>query len=162
MKHKILIAYDGTSYALKAVEYTANIVKCSCDSFELVLFFVLPPLPIDYVEYGDLYGNEAEVEKLKNRRELLEQLKKDTESRMSKIFDRPVNLLKTYGINNVICKFSHCTTDVAGEIVKEVEANMYKTVVIGRRGRSSIKELLLGGTAEKIVRHVKECAVWVV
>ncbi len=162
MKHKILIAYDGTDYSLKAVEYTANIVKLNPDFFELVLFFVLPSLRIDFVEYGDLPEGKSEEEGLKKRKEFLEQLKKDTESKSEKIFSRALNLLKTYKIEKVSCKFSHCTTDTAGEIIKEVEANGYKTVVIGRKGGNPFKERLLGGTAEKVIRYLKHCAVWVV
>lgn len=161
MKHKILIAYDGTENSMRALEYTANIVKLSPSYFEVTLFFVLPPLPIEYVEYGDLQGDN-EKEGLKSRKELLEQLKRDIESKSEKIFERALNLLKTYQIDNVLCKFSHCTTDVAGEIIKEVEAVNYKTVVIGRRGKSSFKERLLGGTAEKIIRYLKNCSIWVV
>lgn len=162
MKHKILIAYDGTENALRAVEYTANIVRCCPDNFELVLFFVLPPMPIDYIEYGDLPKTGSEEEGLKIRKELLEQLRKDIESRSRNVFDKALKLLSTYNIPNVSTKFSHCTTDVAGEIIKEVEENTYKTVVIGRKGKTSLKERLLGGTAEKLIRYMKGCAVWVV
>ena len=162
MKHKVLIAYDGTENSLRAVEYTANIVKLSPESFELLLFFVLPPLPIDYVEYGDLPADTPEQQALKTRQEILDQLKRDIESRSEKMFEKALKLLKTYNINNVKCKFSHCTTDIAGEVIQEVVNNSYKTVVIGRRGKTSIKERLLGGTAEKIIRYLKNCAVWVV
>ncbi len=162
MKHKILIAYDDTENALRALEYTANIVKLNPDYFHILLFFVLPPLPTDYIEYAELPADISEQEALKQRQMLLQQLKKDIEGRSEKIFDKALKLLKTYNITNVECKFSHCTTDVAGEIIQEVINNSYKTVVIGRKGKASLKERLLGGTAEKVIRYLKNCAVWVV
>lgn len=162
MIHKILICYDGTEYSLKAVEYTARMVKSSPEIYEMVLFFVLPPLPIDYVEYGDLPGDEDERTKLKRRKEFLDELKRDAERRNDAIFSRPLALLTTYGLHNVQCKFSHCTADIAGEILAELDAGMYKTVVIGRKGKTSLKERLLGGTAEKVIRYIKNKTVWVV
>lgn len=162
MKHKILIAYDGTDYSLKAVEYVANIVKLSPGSFEIVLFFVLPPVPIDYVEYGELQGEGTEKEKLKRREEIIAELKRGIENLSEKIFTRAVSLLKTYNISDYKLKFSHCRSDVAGEIISELENDIYKTIVIGRKGKTSIKERLIGGTAEKIIRYVKNRTVWVV
>jgi nucleotide-binding universal stress UspA family protein len=38
----------------------------------------------------------------------------------------------------------------------------YKTVVMGRRGRSALKEFLLGSVSSKVVHHVEDCAVWIV
>lgn len=162
MKHKILVAYDGTENSVRALEYTANIVKINPLNFEITLFFVLPPLPIDYVEYGDLPTFSDEVEGLKSREELLDQLKKDIESRSEHVFDKALKLLKKYNINNVKCKFSHCTSDIAGEVIKEAVDNLYKTVVIGRKENLTMKERLLGSTAEKITRYLEGCTVWIV
>lgn len=162
MKHKILIAYDGTEYSLKAVEYVANVVKLSPDNYEVALLFVMPPIPVSFVEYGDLPGKEEESAELMRRREILNELKKDTENLSEKVFIKAKALLKTYNFANVLYKFSHCTADIAGEIIKEVESDIYKTVVIGRKGGSSLKDRLMGGTAEKVIRYVKNRTVWVV
>lgn len=161
MKHKVLIAYDGTEHALKAVEYAANIIKYAPENFEVTLFYVLPPLPIDYVEYGNLSFDD-EREGLKYRKELLEELKRDIENQQEKIFQKALNLLNTYKISNVTCKMCHATSDVAGEIIKECNENLHKTVVLGRKGKSSLKDRLLGGTAEKVIRYLKNGTVWVV
>lgn len=164
MKEKLLIAYDGTENSLKAVSYAARLIKLAPEHFEVVLYFVLPPLPINIIEYGDLPNvSPDEKEKIKYRKELLEELQKDIENRSDKIFMRPLELFKTYGINSKIStKFSHCTSDVAGEIIKEAETGQYTTIVLGRKGKSSIKERLLGGTAEKVIRYVRNIAIWVV
>jgi nucleotide-binding universal stress UspA family protein len=52
--------------------------------------------------------------------------------------------------------------DVAQVIVREAEGGGYDLVAIGRKGRSSLREFLIGGVTDRVVRHCAECAVLVV
>jgi nucleotide-binding universal stress UspA family protein len=53
-------------------------------------------------------------------------------------------------------------SDIAAAIVDEAKRGDYAVVVLGRRGRSTLKDFLMGTVVHKVVHQVGDCAVWVV
>jgi len=51
---------------------------------------------------------------------------------------------------------------VARDILEEIEAGAYGTVVVGRRGLSRARQVLFGSVSNKIVHNTRDCTVWVV
>ncbi len=51
---------------------------------------------------------------------------------------------------------------VAKDLLDEISAGGYGTVVVGRRGLSRARRLLFGSVSNKIVQSAKGCTVWVV
>ena len=54
------------------------------------------------------------------------------------------------------------TTGIARDILDEIEAGEYGTVIVGRRGLSRAKQFLFGSVSNKIVHTARDCTVWVV
>jgi nucleotide-binding universal stress UspA family protein len=50
----------------------------------------------------------------------------------------------------------------AADILKEARSNNFGTIVLGRKGHSSVKEYLMGSTTSKVLRDSGGLAVWVV
>ena len=50
----------------------------------------------------------------------------------------------------------------AADILKEARSNSFGTIVVGRKGHSSVKEYFMGSTTSKILEDSGSLAVWVV
>jgi nucleotide-binding universal stress UspA family protein len=50
----------------------------------------------------------------------------------------------------------------AADILKEARSNSFGTIVLGRKGHSSVKEYLMGSTSSKVLQNSSGLAVWVV
>ncbi len=52
--------------------------------------------------------------------------------------------------------------DAASDILKEARSNNFGTIVLGRRGRSGVKEFFMGSITTKVLQDSGGMAVWVV
>ena len=52
--------------------------------------------------------------------------------------------------------------DVADEILNFAQTGRFGTIMVGRRGLTGAKKVLLGSISGKIVHYAKDCAVTVV
>lgn len=62
----------------------------------------------------------------------------------------------------VSIQFRDKEAGIARDILDEIEAGRYGTVIVGRRGLSRAKQFLFGSVSNKIVHSAKECTIWVV
>jgi len=130
---KILIALDGSENAAMGAAYAGDMLAGRSD-VQITLLHVR-------TEESD--RNEADV-------------KKNME--ISK-----AALLKA-GIPEeaVSVRFSDKKTGIARDILDEIEAGKYGTVIVGRRGLSRARQFLFGSVSNKIVHNARDCTVWVV
>jgi len=164
MRHKILIALDGSENAMQAVAYAGD-VTCACKEFEITLYHVFETPPM-FMEHG---GTETPAEE-KNRQEQLHiDRKKWVEMRRDwvekEIFEPARQILKEKGVREdttPVHTKADLKPDVAWSIVQEVEQDGYDTVVLGRRGVSMLREFMFGSVTSKVIHHIKGCAIWVV
>jgi nucleotide-binding universal stress UspA family protein len=63
---------------------------------------------------------------------------------------------------NIQIKIQQWKKGVARDILSELRAGKYDTVVMGRRGLSGTKAFFAGSVSNKIIQHAKNCGVWVV
>ena len=54
------------------------------------------------------------------------------------------------------------TRDAASDILREARSGDYGTIVLGRKGRSGVKEFFMGSTASKVLQNHTGKAVWMV
>jgi nucleotide-binding universal stress UspA family protein len=54
------------------------------------------------------------------------------------------------------------SSDAASDILAEASRGGYDAVVVGRHVHSGIMHFVLGGTASKVVHHLKTTAIWLV
>ena len=131
------MAIDGSQSAKRAFEQSIYLAG-KCDS-KLEVVHVVP------CEFGGDSVNTFElVEELKNKgKKILEQCKK-------------VAVKK-----NISIKTFSDLGDPAKIILELAKSSDYDLIVMGSRGRSTFKELLLGSVTQKVTHHAK-CPVMVV
>jgi nucleotide-binding universal stress UspA family protein len=62
---------------------------------------------------------------------------------------------------NITIKIDRRSSDIARDIIKEAEDG-YDMIVMGRRGRSALKEFILGSISQKVLHAVKDKSVLIV
>lgn len=133
MSMKILIATDGSTPALRAVEYAIGLVRqLSSTSNSITLISVHDDAGLRHAKA--FVGHEAVADYL---RELSE--KEVAPAR---------RLLDAAGIPH---DMETRTGHVAHEIVACAKAGRFDLIVLGAKGRSAIADLLLGSVAQRVL-----------
>jgi nucleotide-binding universal stress UspA family protein len=157
MGTKILLALDGSKPSMRAVRYVANLLGSRTDAL-VTLFHVILPIPPSLLEGSVDYETE-----LKRQRAIWV---KDAKTAESKLFAPAREIFHQAGFTQsrvkTKCRTSVNQPDVAYEILLECQKGNYDTVVIGKRGRSRIQAFLTGDVTEKVFRHAKVNAIWVI
>lgn len=147
MDKKILIAVDDSNDALKAVAYVAEFLG-GIQGFSATVLHVIPE-----PEQG-LFQTSQEKE----------QWQTDYERQANDFLEKYRHILVKSGFppNKVstCCTPSHCHS-VSECILMEQQKSGFCTLVIGRKELSKSEEFLIGSVASKIVKHARDCAVWV-
>ena len=159
MAQKILICLDASDNAMRGVERVARTFGQVPDA-TVTLFHVLPGLPPRFLEEGLIPTPEQK----RARDQLIEDWKKDQEKAWDKIFREAQSLLMHHGFKQeaITNKFVPQYFDVAREILDEGEDGGYDIVVLGRRGLSPVKALLMGSVSRKVTEYGKKFSVTVV
>jgi nucleotide-binding universal stress UspA family protein len=148
---KILVAIDGSHASFDAADYAIMLAKQH--NSQLILLHVLHP--VEYYSSLQFF----EVQQPQDSSVLIEQVKKEA----NKWFDdikkkiRKNTLEKPIKIETTII-VSTTTVDSILDYAEDTEVDL---IVIGTRGRSRIKKLLLGSTASGVVTY-SSCPVTVV
>jgi nucleotide-binding universal stress UspA family protein len=157
MGTKVLLALDGSESSMRAVRYVANLLGSRTDVL-VTLFHVLLPTPPSLLEGGVDYGTE-----LKHQRAIWV---KDEKTAENKLFAPVREIFQQAGFRQdqiqTQCRTSVNQMDVAYEILLECQKGDYDTVVMGKRGKSRIQTFLTGSVTEKVFRHAKVKAIWVI
>jgi nucleotide-binding universal stress UspA family protein len=137
MFQKILLATDGSPHADRAAEETIGLVR-HLPNFQLTLFHVTLS-----VERSQLLKNNLKSSLIEEAHQAIIR----TEYRLNHA-GIPYELNVALG-------------DPAEEIIRKVEQEAYDLVIIGSRGLSKIKGLLLGSVSQQVLHKVK-CPVMIV
>ena len=147
---KILIGFDGSDNAMKAIDY---IIKLLGDTdCEITLTHVIRPLLNPYGQRR-FFSPAEEAEWIAIKTKIIEPA-----------FARAENFLKYGGfsssqISKVIISSK---TSRAAAIVQKTQEEDYGTVVVGRRGISKVEEFNMGRVSRKVLNMITEAAVWIV
>jgi nucleotide-binding universal stress UspA family protein len=156
---KMLIAIDDSKSALKAVEYVAQ--QCTgAQDMQIGLVHVLPNLPAIFWDEGHILSQDEK----KERSRVVDKWLADRKAKMEPVFKKAIDILKETGITSqqLEMKSISDSTDVAESILEEARDGGYQTIVLGRRGISEGKRLLLGSVASKIITQGSGLAVTIV
>jgi nucleotide-binding universal stress UspA family protein len=150
---RILVAIDGSASSIHATDYAISIAIKN-DS-QLIILYV-----IDFYKYTHLsssiilaptFGSEKYLEE---KNEAKEQMNKIKEKFKLKIKDNTKSKkLKTEIVEGA--------KSVATTIIEYAELENIDLIVIGSRGRTSFKKLLLGSVSSNIIKNA-HCAVLVI
>ena len=135
---RALIAVDYSDHSRKAVGASAKFAKKT--GVKLTLLNVIE----DDVSYKEIPDTWVHQQKAKKAQALLDELKK---------------FAQEHGAKDVDTKIA--VGPVAEEIVRAAEEGDYDYIVVGTRGMSGFKRMLIGSVAEKVVQHA-HCPVVVV
>ena len=146
---KLLVPIDGSEPSFHAARVAINIAN-KFNSEIIVLFVVVSP---SKSEYANLTGLVTP----KQIDMIIENAKKESKKWFSKIED----IAKEKNPNiKVSTKVILTGIAVYGEIIHYAQEENIDLIVIGTRGRSGIKKLLLGSTASGVVTYAN-CPVLV-
>jgi nucleotide-binding universal stress UspA family protein len=134
---KILIGYDGSVQADKATESALALAQ-SLDSKVLLFAVARPPEPATMVEVDAMLDDARE--------HFEEQFKKITQ----RAKDLEVEFETAIAVGHPV-----------EQIVHRAETDHVDLIVLGRRGKSRFEKMLVGSTAEKVLRYA-HCPVMVV
>lgn len=155
MGQKILIAFDDSENAMRAVEYVA---KTLLPQNRVVLFTVLQ----DTATLCDLQSPEL-TPYFKSQQQAfcaLEEKKKDL---VSAAMAKAAGILRDAGFpeDRISIKAEPKNKGIARDIADEAR-NGYDLVVLGRRGISSIKDYFMGSISQKVINLVPDTSILVV
>jgi len=155
----LLIAVDDSKNAMKAVEYVA--AQCrGTQELRIGLVHVLPNLPAIFWDEGHILSEDEK----KERKRVVDKWLTDRQAKMEPVFKKATELLQAAGITlqQIQTKSISDSTDVAESILEEARDGGYQTIVVGRRGISEGKRLLLGSVTSKIISQGSGLAVTIV
>jgi nucleotide-binding universal stress UspA family protein len=134
---KVLVGYDGSSQAHKATEAALALAQC-LDAKVLLFAVARPPEPATMVEVDAMLDDARE--------HYQEQFKKLAQ----RAKDLEVELETDIAVGHPV-----------EQIVHRAELDHVDLIVLGRRGKSRFEKMLVGSTAEKVLRYA-HCPVMVV
>jgi nucleotide-binding universal stress UspA family protein len=152
MMEKILVAVDGSADSKKALAYTIELTeKCDGKITIINVYSTVVPQtqPIDGLSTPAMSGTSAA---------LAAKMAEDAKLRGEQILVEAERFAKELGVQveKVLRE-----GDAVNEIVAEAKAGNFNLVVVGHRGMSKLRELLLGGVSEG-VSHKAPCPVLIV
>jgi nucleotide-binding universal stress UspA family protein len=156
---KILIAIDGSEQSMDAADYAITIAQK--DDAELNALYVVSS-PTEYY-----YTSEMQEDQIPERvRKIIRDAKQQSQPWFNKISERTAASAAVK--ENTKFTTIHLKTEViispisvVGNIVEYAERKNVDLIVVGTRGRSGFKRLLLGSVASGIVTYA-HCPVLVV
>jgi nucleotide-binding universal stress UspA family protein len=153
-RKKILLSVDGSEHALHAVRYMAT--TAPADEVEVVLFHIITRVP---ESFWDLKQEPAYHYRFVDIREWEAQQEKAILEFMSQACE----ILYAANIprESVRVCIQDRKTGIAQDIIAESRSG-YDAVVVGRRGLSELKDLVLGSIANKLVEKLAQVPVLVI
>jgi len=156
MGKKILLALDNSNNSLRAVKYVANTFKATAT---ITMFSVLP----DPTAACELDGPSLIPIFKENIRTFctIENAKK---SAVEGFMEEAKKTLVKAGFpaKNLSIRIRKKKVGIARDIVKEAQQGKYDTLVVGRRGLSSIQQFMLGSVSNKVLHIAKKISVIIV
>lgn len=155
MVKKILVAFDDSENAMRTVKYIAclftpdskvtllSVIKntaylCERNSPELTSYFLSQPGSFCLLENKKKEFIEGAIQKAKQ-----------------------ILLKAGFEEKNIDLKVKIQKKGIAKDIVNESQLG-YDTIAIGRRGLSSIEEIMLGSVSQKVISLVKNISILIV
>jgi nucleotide-binding universal stress UspA family protein len=148
---KVLVSMDSSENSLRAAEYAGLMLSGTDCQITLLhskrhLRRFVPQEVIEAApELEELWRNKAGEQigpQMKKAKEMLLEAGLSEDQITTKIVDG--------------------SRSAASDILKEARSNSFGTIVLGRKGHSSVKEYLMGSTTSKVLQDNDGLAVWVV
>ena len=148
---KILVPVDGSRNSRKAVDYVGTFA--SFNGAEVTLFNAVREFRLAMLDISTP-GEEKIEEKI------LAELEKDVQ----RMFASYRRRLEKAGIEarGISSKYTLQSRSRSGDILQEAKEGDFGTIVMGRRGLSSVHEFPLGRVTTKVLNRADHFALWIV
>jgi len=151
---EILVAIDGSDFAFETIKYMSKIP--SFKGKQIHLFSVLTKIP---GRYWDLQREAAFSGKVTEILAWETRLRQESEEYMEKA--KQILLDAGFSDQSVSIKLHEMERGIARDIIREAGKG-YKALVVGKRGMSRIKELVLGSIATKLLQKAPFVSLFLV
>ena len=153
-KKKMLLALDGSDNSLEIVKYVGKIPEFR--EMEMVLFNVHSKIP---EAYWDLERNSSAAWRIGEARTWEKEREKVIQQCMQKA--EKILLRAGFPKESVKVKIHNRNRGFARDIAKEAKRD-YNGVLVGRKGMSNLKDLVLGSIATKLIEKISFTPILVV
>jgi nucleotide-binding universal stress UspA family protein len=155
MSQKVLIAFDDSENALRAVDYAAKVLAKDC---RITLFSVVQ----DTASICDLQSPEL-TPYFKSQQDsfcILEQ-KKHELLNAAQAKAKAILVASGFQESQIRLKSEAKKKGIARDIAAEAQGG-YHLIVLGRRGLAGIKELFMGSVSQKVLSLAQEIPILIV
>src|SRR5215469_3447769 len=139
----ILVPIDGSECSLEAAKYATRIAKN--ENAQLFCIHVMTKVPYGYTDSPPA----------------IEEYLKDIEEKVQSWFDKVRDMAKTEGISKLKTENFTDVKSAIGSIIDYANSRHVDLIVIGTRGRTGLKRLLMGSVANGVI-HNAHCSVLLV
>lgn len=155
MDKKILVAFDDSENAMRAVEFIEEFF--TSDS-KVTLFNVMQ----DAAALCEMNSPEL-TPYFKSQQSAFCQLEEKKKNLVDSALKKAREKLIDAGFKakNITIKAKNKKKGIARDIIKEAQSG-YNTIVMGRRGQSGIKDFILGSVSQKVFHLVKNISIIIV
>jgi nucleotide-binding universal stress UspA family protein len=154
IRHKMLLAVDGSENSLEIVRYVAKITPFR--EKKMVLFNVHSKIP---EAYWDLEKNSSAAWRMSEARAWDKERQKAIEEYMRKA--EKILWRAGFPKESVTVKIQDRKRGFARDIAREAERD-YDGVFVGRKGMSNVKDFVLGSIATKLIGKISFAPILVV
>jgi len=130
---RVLVAYDGSGYSEKALDYACRLAVYFKASIRIVS--VIDTERVKFIVYDVLISREEEFR---------EKVKRMLDKTVKKYIEKYSGLRIDYRIR---------TGHPAEEILKEAREWNAELLVIGAKGTTDLREIAIGGIAETLIKY---------
>ncbi len=155
MSQKVLIAFDDSENAMRAVEYAARLLTKDC---RITLFSVVQ----DTASICDLHSPEL-TPYFKSQQDSFCALEEKKRQLISAAALKAREILTANGFreDQIQLKSDTKKKGIARDIVVEAQSG-YDLVVLGRRGLAGIREFFMGSVSQKVLSLAQDLPVLIV
>jgi len=138
---KMLVPVDGSSYSMNGIKHASCLAEMLKDSMKQItlLRVINPALYEERLSKGIVPEEET-----------------------NKILDEAKAAFIEVAISEKIITTKSRTGKPADEILKEADEGDYNLIILGRKGRTALKDLILGGVSTTVLEHCLNPAVAIV
>jgi nucleotide-binding universal stress UspA family protein len=152
---RILVAFDDSENAMRAVDYIASSFS---KEHEITLFSIIP----DTASICDM-DSPSLIPYFQERQASFCVLEDQKRELVNEALQKAKDLLVNAGFDekNITVKVQTKDKGIVRDIVNESNTG-YDTIVVGRRGHSGVKEFILGNVSQKVLHLARDISVIVV
>ncbi|MEM5785854.1 MAG: universal stress protein [Syntrophobacteraceae bacterium] len=154
-KRRILIVVDGSHQSIETVNYVSSVLEP--EGTEIVLLHIMSSVPEEFWDLEKQPGWQQKVQVVKTWEF---QMRQSIECCMEKA--QQVLIEEGFSEKSVKIDIRARREGIARDITRLAHSDSYDCLIIGRRGFSTIKDLSIGSTANKIASSATDFSMMLV